>query len=137
MPDTAASDGSVHYPAPAWHVGGGRVLQPTGRPLVMGILNLTPDSFHPDSRVTGPAQVTAAGLAMPEVVRVGRPSRDTYRQRAARVGRELGSDAVGEVCINGPGVFAGYYRDPQATAESLNEDWYHTGDLGFLHRGEL
>jgi len=64
MPDTAASDGSVHYPAPAWHVGGGRILQPTGRPLVMGILNLTPDSFHPDSRVTDPAQVTAAGLAM-------------------------------------------------------------------------
>ena len=64
MPDTAATDGSVPYPAPAWHVGGGRVLRPTARPLVMGILNLTPDSFHSDSRVTSPEQVTAAGLAM-------------------------------------------------------------------------
>ncbi len=74
---------------------------------------------------------------MTEVVSVGRPIRDTKLRIAAPDGRVLGSDAVGEVCINGPGVFAGYYHDEEATAESLIDGWYHTGDLGFLHHGEL
>lgn len=37
------------FSAPAWDCGR-RLLQPPGRPLVMGILNLTPDSFHAGSR---------------------------------------------------------------------------------------
>lgn len=37
------------YSGPAWDCGR-LLLQPPGRPLVMGILNLTPDSFHPGSR---------------------------------------------------------------------------------------
>ncbi len=80
---------------------------------------------------------TDAGFGMSEVVSVGRPIRDTRVEIAAPDRRRLGEDAVGEVCINGPGVFAGYYGDAEATAESLIDGWYHTGDLGFLHDGEL
>lgn len=40
------------FVAPGWDIGD-RVLQPDGRPLVMGILNLTPDSFHADSQAMG------------------------------------------------------------------------------------
>ena len=74
---------------------------------------------------------------MTEVVSVGRPIRDTKLKIVAPDGRELSSDDVGEVWIDGPGIFAGYYRDEEATAESLIDGWYHTGDLGFLHDGEL
>jgi acyl-CoA synthetase (AMP-forming)/AMP-acid ligase II len=80
---------------------------------------------------------TDAGFGMAEVVSVGRPIRDTRVEIVAPDRRRLGGDAVGEVCIKGPGVFAGYYGDAEATAESLSEGWYHTGDLGFLHDGEL
>jgi len=38
--------------APSWDLGR-LALDPPGRPLVMGIVNLTPDSFHPDSRASG------------------------------------------------------------------------------------
>ena len=38
--------------APAWDLGR-LVLDPPAQPLVMGIVNLTPDSFFPDSRVSG------------------------------------------------------------------------------------
>ena len=48
---------------PCWDLGR-RVLRPVGRPLVMGILNLTPDSFFPGSRVTGAAAAVDAAMAM-------------------------------------------------------------------------
>ncbi|HHE46964.1 MAG TPA: long-chain fatty acid--CoA ligase [Bacteroidetes bacterium] len=40
---------------------------------------------------------------------------------------------VGEVCIKGPNVFAGYYKNETATRKCLEENgWFHTGDLGII-----
>ncbi len=47
----------------SWNLGD-RVLQPGPRPLVMGILNLTPDSFHAGSRQTGPEAAACTAQAM-------------------------------------------------------------------------
>ena len=105
--------------------------------LAEATLAVTFDGEGKGVRTLPAPAATDAGLAMTEVVSVGRPIRDTQLRIAAPDGRELGSDAVGEVCINGPDIFAGYYRDEEATAENLRDGWYHTGDLGFLHRGEL
>ena len=48
-------------------------------------------------------------------------------------GVELKIAENGEVLYRSPGVFAGYYKNPQATAEAKRADgWVHSGDAGFF-----
>ena len=47
-------------------------------------------------------------------------------------GHDLPAGEVGEVLLTGPNVMLGYYRNPEATAETLRQGWIHTGDLGKL-----
>jgi fatty-acyl-CoA synthase len=45
-------------------------------------------------------------------------------------GSEAAVDEVGEVVVQGPNVMAGYWDEPERTAEVLLDGWYHTGDAG-------
>lgn len=53
--------------------------------------------------------------------------------RIAKSGDDLG----GELQIKGDMVFAGYYKNPEATAQSIQNGWLHTGDVVREERGQL
>jgi len=42
-------------------------------------------------------------------------------------------EAMGEIVMRGNTVMAGYYLDPEATAEAFRGGWFHSGDLGVMY----
>lgn len=44
-------------------------------------------------------------------------------------GNAVPQGEVGELCVKGPGIMSCYYRNPEATAEVLKDDWLCTGDM--------
>jgi long-chain acyl-CoA synthetase len=53
-------------------------------------------------------------------------------------GVDIKVSETGEVLFRGPGIFQGYYKNAEATRESVRDGWLHSGDAGFLDaHGEL
>jgi long-chain acyl-CoA synthetase len=45
---------------------------------------------------------------------------------------EVPRGIVGEIIVRGPNVMLGYWKNPEATAETLRNGWMHTGDGGYM-----
>jgi len=50
-------------------------------------------------------------------------------------GNEVPHDGqtLGEICVRGNVVMAGYYNDPEATAKAMRDGWFHSGDAAVVH----
>jgi fatty-acyl-CoA synthase len=72
-----------------------------------------------------------------EVVCCGRP----FSGHALRIvdadGQPLPGREVGQIELQGPSVMQGYWNDPERSAAALHDGWLRTGDLGYVHDGEL
>ena len=47
-------------------------------------------------------------------------------------GKELPHGTRGEIVIRGENVMAGYWKNPKATADTIIDNWLHTGDMGYI-----
>lgn len=53
-------------------------------------------------------------------------------------GKELPTGEMGEIVVKGENVMAGYWKNPESTAETIKDDFLYTGDLGYInHEGLL
>lgn len=67
-------------------------------------------------------KIGSAGRALPHVLM-------SIRDDAGRV---LPAGTEGEICLSGPKVTRGYWRDEARTRESFHGAWFRTGDVGYL-----
>ncbi len=47
-------------------------------------------------------------------------------------GNKLPTGQSGEIVVKGENIMAGYWNNPEATNKAFTNDWFHTGDLGYL-----
>jgi fatty-acyl-CoA synthase len=60
---------------------------------------------------------------------VGKPIFHSEMRLVDAEGKDVLSGKTGELIIKGPHVCSGYWNNPKATAESLRDGWFHTGDM--------
>jgi len=60
---------------------------------------------------------------------IGQPNFYVETRLVDGKGKEVPNGEIGELLIRGPIVTPGYWKMPEATAESINDGWFHTGDL--------
>ena len=49
-------------------------------------------------------------------------------------GRELPCGEKGEIVIKGENVMAGYWKNPESTADTVRDGWLYTGDMGYMSK---
>ncbi|GBC84070.1 Putative ligase [bacterium HR11] len=79
----------------------------------------------------------ASDTAVMTWVACGVPIPETDVCIVDEAGRPLPERHEGTILVRSPSVMAGYYRNPQATAEVLRDGWLDTGDLGYMADGYL
>ena len=52
-------------------------------------------------------------------------------------GKELPLGEMGEIVVKGENVMAGYWKNPESTAETVKDGWLYTGDLGYMTKEGL
>jgi acyl-CoA synthetase (AMP-forming)/AMP-acid ligase II len=62
----------------------------------------------------------------------GRASLGVDVQVVDEANRPVRSGQIGEITIRGKCAMMGYWKNPELTAQSLLDGWYHTGDMGYL-----
>ncbi len=60
---------------------------------------------------------------------VGKPIFHTEMRLVDAAGRDVGVGETGELIIQGPHVCAGYWNNPEATAQAIRDGWFYTGDM--------
>jgi acyl-CoA synthetase (AMP-forming)/AMP-acid ligase II/acyl carrier protein len=76
-------------------------------------------------------QIAANPLQRQKPGSVGRPAGPEIAIRDSE-GRRLPSGKRGEIALRGPTITRGYDNDAAATASAFRDNWFRTGDLGYL-----
>ena len=92
------------------------------------------DSLSPGA----PVQILAEGEEGASFVSVGAAVPPVQMSIRGEGNEPLADQITGKICIRGPNVTSGYYKQPELNAQLIDANgWLDTGDLGFQYQGNL
>jgi acyl-CoA synthetase (AMP-forming)/AMP-acid ligase II len=105
-------------------------------PLIKRVVEMFPNAWFADAyglteTVSGDTFLDKARMT-DKLGSVGKPVVHMEVRIAGPDGELLPAGQPGEVLLRGPKVCKGYWRNEEATAEAMRDDWFHTGDVGVL-----
>lgn len=87
------------------------------------------DTNYGLSESIGPGAVHLGIENIHKVGAIGVPGYGWEARIVDEAGNDVAQGSVGELILKGPGVMTCYYKNPEATAESLKDGWLYTGDM--------
>lgn len=87
------------------------------------------DTNYGLSESTGPGCVHLGMDNADKVGAIGIPGYNWETKIINEDGTVVNEGEVGELCVKGPGVMVEYYKNPEATAETIRDGWLLTGDM--------
>src|SRR5262249_13488852 len=73
-----------------------------------------------------------AGREIEKIGSVGRPLAHVEVEIRGPEGKVVAPGEGGEICLRGPKITKGYWKDPEKTEASFFGDWFRTGDIGYV-----
>lgn len=73
-----------------------------------------------------------AGREIEKIGSTGRPIIHVEIEIRDEEGNRLAPGQNGEICLRGPKITKGYWKDPEKTASAFFGDWFRSGDIGHL-----
>ena len=127
----------VESPALAKHdISSMRCLISGGAPLPSSVKERVLTRFGPVlSEFYGATETRIVTKITPEELAVhdrsvGRPIRDVEIRILDNDGNDVAPGTVGEIYIRGPGLYSGYWREPERTRAAHHGEWFSLGDMG-------
>ncbi|ELS52060.1 class I adenylate-forming enzyme family protein [Streptomyces viridochromogenes] len=143
-PSTAFMALAAHPAVTRDHFASFRMISSGGAPLPPALVEKFRAGFGPYIRngyglteCTAPCASVPPGLEAPVdpasgTLAVGLPGPETVVRIVDDQGREVPFGEQGEILVRGPQVVPGYWRRPDATAETFPDGELRTGDIGFM-----
>ncbi|MGO9021873.1 MAG: class I adenylate-forming enzyme family protein [Syntrophobacteraceae bacterium] len=110
-------------------ISGGAPLPTTVKERVLAKFGPVLTEFYGATETRIITAITPAELAVRDRS-VGRPIRDVGIRILDNEGVDVPVGSVGEIYICGPGLFSGYWRDPESTRRTHRGEWFSLGDMG-------
>jgi fatty-acyl-CoA synthase len=116
-----------------WCIGGG---ERTPESRIRGFGSVFPNARYIDAygltETCSGDTFMEPGMEIAKIGSTGRATPHVEIEIRDDAGATLGARQEGEICLRGPKIAKGYWRDPEKTKASFFGDWFRTGDVGYL-----
>ncbi len=129
-----AAEGVAHdLSSLRWAVGGG---EKTPEARIRAFTSVFPNARYIDAygltETCGGDTMMEPGREIEKIGSTGRALAHVEIGIRDELGEPVPAGESGEICLRGPKVTKGYWRDPKKTSASFHDDWFRTGDVGYL-----